>query len=396
MSGTALLCLMVFCNTFSIGGFNPLLPEIGRRQGLADWELGLLAGTFGFARMCGAIPSGWLAGRRLAVALGLSPAFLALGLALVASAGPFPVLIAGRFCMGLGHTLGTVSALTAILLDDRGANASVRLNTFEFAGMAGILAAVALVGSLPATWAWNASFAVTASPLLAVVLLLPAMRRHFGHVALDAPAAAAPTATLAVRRAEARPVPPIVVAMFVVGILLALTWSSVSQFLLPLRGTREFGLSRGGLAWLFAVAQVVDLLALLPVGRCADRLGRVVVLGVVTAVMGLGTVAVGLGGLPLFVAGCAAFGFGLAGWMLPLGVIREHTSRARLGWRTGCYRVGVDASVFLGPLVSGLLGARGAAVFVAAVGVLALAAGVALLMRPALLVRPPVLAPREP
>jgi len=38
----------------------------------------------------------------------------------------------------------------------------------------------------------------------------------------------------------------------------------------------------------------------------------------------------------------------MAGWMLPLGVIRDHTDGARLGWRTGVYRVGVDGAIFLG------------------------------------------------
>jgi MFS family permease len=88
------------------------------------------------------------------------------------------------------------------------------------------------------------------------------------------------------------------------------------------------------------VAQFVDLAALLPVGRLADRLGRAPVLGVVIVVLGLGTAAVGLGSFPWFVAGCACFGFGLAGWMLPVGIIREHTRPEALAWRMGLYRVG--------------------------------------------------------
>ena len=144
--------------------------------------------------------------------------------------------------------------------------------------------------------------------------------------------------------------------MFAVGIVLALAWSSVSQFLLPLRGAREFGLDRGGVSGLLMLAQLVDLLALLPVGRLADGLGRMPVLGVVIVVLGLGTAAVGLGSFPWFVAGCACFGFGLAGWMLPVGVIREHTRAEHLAWRMGLYRVGVDAAMFFGPFASGLLG----------------------------------------
>ena len=59
---TLVLCVLVFCNTSCIGSFGPLLPEIGRTQALADWQLGVLAGSFGFARMIADVPSGMLAG----------------------------------------------------------------------------------------------------------------------------------------------------------------------------------------------------------------------------------------------------------------------------------------------------------------------------------------------
>ena len=59
--------------------------------------------------------------------------------------------------------------------------------------------------------------------------------------------------------------------MLGVGMLMALAWSSVSQFLIPLRGTREFGLGRGGVSILMALAQIVDLIVLLPVGRLQVR-----------------------------------------------------------------------------------------------------------------------------
>ena len=170
--------------------------------------------------------------------------------------------------------------------------------------------------------------------------------------------------------------------MLGVGMLFAFCWSSVSQFLIPLRGTREFSLDRAGISRLLAMAQVVDLMALIPVGQLADRLGRSRVLGAVALALGLGTLGTGLGSFPLFVLGCAGFGLGLAGWMLPLGVIREHAGRERLAWRTGLYRAGVDAAVFLGPVVSGLLGARAAGFFVAGVGLAAFLAGARLLWRP--------------
>ncbi len=166
--------------------------------------------------------------------------------------------------------------------------------------------------------------------------------------------------------------------MFGVGIVMALAWSAISQFLIPIRGTREFGLDRAGVSQLLALAQVVDLVALLPVGWLADRMGRLLMLAVVSGCLGIGSWAVGLGSFPFFVGGTVLLGVGMAGWMFPLGVIREYTDAAHFAWRTGLYRVGIDAAAFLGPLVCGLIGEAHTGLFVSAVGVLAVAAAVTL------------------
>ena len=373
--GTALLCLMVFANTVCVGAFGPLLPEIARAQSLADWQLGLLAGSFGFARMIADVPTGLLAGRRLGTSLAAAPALLVAGVLLLWSAGPFPVLILGRVLVGLGHSLGMVAGLTAILLDQRGAAGSMRLNVFEFAGMAGVLGGLAGIGLLPAAWGWPRSLIVACSPVVITVFLVPRLRRQFP----DQPGAPAGARSRALAApASAGRTPPLVWLMFAVGIIMGLAWSSVSQFLIPLRATREFGLDRAGVSQLLGLTQVVDLVALLPVGWLADRLGRVFMLAAVSACLGFGAFAVGLGSFPFVVAGCVLLGLGMAGWMFPLGVIREHTDSRLFAWRTGLYRVGVDAAAFLGPVVCGLIGEAHTGLFVSAVGVGAVAASIGL------------------
>jgi MFS family permease len=377
-SGTALLCLVVFASTVCVGAFGPLLPEIGRAQGLPDWQLGVLAGSFGFARMAADLPAGALATRRLATSLTVAPIALLVGMLLLASAGPFPVLVLGRLLTGLAHTLVMVGSLTAVLQDRQGPRASMRLNTLEFAGMLGVLGGLALVGLLPERWPWNLTLLAATGPVvvslagtLVLTRLLPGRLASAPPTASDAAARPMPSARVA-------PVPPIVRLMFALGVVMALAWSAVSQFVIPLRGTREFGLDRAGISGLLSLAQLVDLIVLLPVGWLADRIGRPPVLTGVAATLGLGLFAVGLGSLPLMVAGCALFGLGMAGWMLPLGVIREHTDVTRLGWRTGVYRVGVDGAIFLGPLICGVLGETHTPIFIALVGVAAVAIAVRL------------------
>jgi len=270
-----------------------------------------------------------------------------------------------------------VGGLTAVLLEG-GGSVSTRLNLFEFAGMLGILGGLGTVALVPAAWGWKLALALASAPVVLSLLLLPELRRRFP----DAPAlvrrAAAASADMPGRRGDRG----VVALMFGTAIVFALTWSSASAFVIPIRGTREFGLTRTGISWLLGMAQAIDLAALIPVGRLADRLGHGLILGAASVMLGLGAVAVGLGSRVWFGIGCACLGLGLAGWMLPLGVIRHHTPAAQLGWRTGLYQVGVDAAIFLGPLVTGLLGRGGESVFLALAGAVALALGARLMTRP--------------
>jgi MFS family permease len=360
-----------------MGAFSPLLPEIGRAGALADWQLGIVAGALGFARMAAAIPAGWLAGRYLGTALWASPALMIVGTLVLAASTSFTVLVLGRLLLGFAYTLSTVSGLIALLLEDRGPGASVRLNVFELSAMIGVLGGLGLVGLLPDSWGWRVSLLIASTPLLLILPAVPAIRPRFPDRSVVSETPASRTAAHGGDRMS-----PALWTMFLVGIVLALAWSAVTQFLLPLRGTREFGLDRSGVSTLLMLAQIVDVVALLPVGRLADRLGRTQVLGFVIGVLGIGTAAVGVGSFAWFVVGCAGFGFGMAGWMLPVGVIREHTRAEYFAWRMGVYRVGVDAAMFLGPFASGLLGEENAGLFVTLVGALALVLGTRLLVAP--------------
>jgi len=374
---TGFLFVLLFCNTFGVGAFGPLLPEIGRAQSLPDWQLGLVASAFGFARMGAAMPVGALVARRLAATLMAAPIVLVLGLVFLVSAGPLPVLLAGRFLLGISHTLTMVGGLTAILVESRRTSASVRLNVFEFAGMLGILGGLGLVAVIPSAWGWKVSLIFASAPALVPLLMIPALPRAFPEAPPEPVGAAAAGEGMSRRREDTG----VIALMFGAGMVFALAWSSVSGFVIPIRGTREFGLTRTGISWLLGMAQALDLIALIPVGRLADRVGHGLMLGVSSVLLGLGVLGVGLGPFPLFAVGCACLGLGLAGWMLPLGVIRDHTSVGRLAWRTGLYRVWVDSAIFLGPLFAGTLGPAGESVLLAIIGGAAMALGVRLVFR---------------
>jgi MFS family permease len=165
------------------------------------------------------------------------------------------------------------------------------------------------------------------------------------------------------------------------GTATALSYATVEQFVIPLRGSREFGLDRVGIARLLMLAQLADIATLLPLGALADRRGTPVVLGGILLVFSLALALIGFGTLPMLAIGWVLFGFSMAGWMLPLGILRAVTPPTQIAWRAALYRVSVDGGMFAGPLLAGLLTARHAGALPGVMLVVLAIVGVALLAR---------------
>jgi len=144
-------------------------------------------------------------------------------------------------------------------------------------------------------------------------------------------------------------------ALVGVGAAVAVTYGTVASFLIPLRGSRDFGLDRAGIAQLFMLAQVCDIVALLPLGGLADRRGAPRVLAAVLVTLAAAVGLIAFGAMPHAIVGCVLFGLGMSGWMLPLGLLRSATPASQISWRTALYRVWVDGGMFIGPFLSGLL-----------------------------------------
>ena len=360
---TALLCLTTFSNIFSGGAFPAVLPDMARSAALADWQLGLVAGAFGFARMVAAIPIGLFLTHNLRRALWLGPLVLATGALCVTSGGGLPMLVLGRLLMGLGQALSMVGGLTAILRFQSGTNLAAALAAYELSAMIGMLGGAAVIAALPGSLPWNTAFLLTCTPQLIGVITvpkllaaLPAQDGAGGAQPLFARQATNGTAVNPTSHADQTRRPSLVPLAFAAGGMIALTYSTMEQFLVPLRVSREFGLERAGVARLFMVQQVFDIAALIPTGILADRRGAARVLSVILMVMATANALVGFGTLPVVVLGCALFGLSMSGWMLPLSVLRRETAAEQVSWRTGLYRVCVDGGLFLGPFLSGILG----------------------------------------
>ena len=359
---TALLCLTTFANIFPGGAFPAVLPDIARSAALADWQLGIVAGAFGFARMVAAIPIGLFLTHNLRRALWLGPLVLAAGALCFSSGGGLPTLVLGRLMMGLGQALSMVGGLTAVLRFQSGASIAAALAAYELSAMIGMLGGAGAIALLPAHLPWSTAFLLTCTPLLIGVVAVPRLlatlpvEHRSGARLFARQAASAAPADAASSGPDTGHHGSLVPLAFVAGGTVALTYSTMEQFLVPLRVSREFGLDRAGVAQLFMVQQVFDIVALLPTGILADRRGAAPVLAGVLLVMAVANALVGFGTLPVVVVGCALYGLSMAGWMLPLSVLRRETPSEQISWRTGLYRVCVDAGLFLGPFLSGLLG----------------------------------------
>ena len=152
--------------------------------------------------------------------------------------------------------------------------------------------------------------------------------------------------------------------------------------MIPVRGSREFGLERAGIARLLMLSQLVDIVALLPVGALADRRGTPRVVAAIMLAFTVALILIGFGTLPMMAVGCALFGLGMAGWMLPLGILRSVTPPAQVAWRVALYRVSVDGGMFLGPVLAGVLTARHTGVLPAALIIVMTTLAVTLLAQP--------------
>ena len=379
---------MTGANTVSLGAFPALLPELGASAGLADWQLGAVAAAFGFARMLTDVPVGLFITHHLTRALRLGPLVLLAGALLVVVGGAFGALVLGRALMGAGHTLANLAALTAILRHRAGPGLASSLAALEFSAMLGVLAGAGLAAVLPGAVAWNVAFLIACAPALLTLALVPPLLRALPRAEGNG------SRPLFARSAEASLVespapsgatdaarPWLGLLAGAAGAAVAISYATIEQFVIPVRGSREFALDRAGIARLLMVGQAVDILALLPLGALADRRGARPVLGAILLVFAVAVALVAFGTLPLMAAGCVLFGLSMAGWTLPLGILRAVTPPAQVAWRTGLYRVAVDGGMFLGPLLAGLLSAHHAGALPTVLITMLAATGTALLAR---------------
>ena len=352
-----LLCLIIFVSTLSIGAFPVLLPEIGLRNGIEYFALGAIAGAFGLARVFADVPAGLFITHHLRRALVFGVLSVAAGVICLGLGGPYGLLMTGRALGGIGHAFVMLGGMTAIIRCAPLGSRAFSLNAFEMCAMFGVLCGMITAGFLPAEWPWNATLLVASAPQVAALMILPLLLRTIPSDSIVGSPRPVFSRGLATDIATG-PRPRIsrtTILAFTVGWVIAIAWSSIGQFILPIRASRDFELGREGVAMLLSIPQVFDVLLLLPIGLLADRISHARVLAVVLVIMAAGVSTIAFGSMHIAILGCALLGIGLAGWMLPVSLLNRDVTSHAVSWRTALYRTGVDSGMFLGPVMSGLL-----------------------------------------
>ncbi|RLP73172.1 MFS transporter [Mycetocola manganoxydans] len=328
----------------------PVLPVYVRSFGVGYLEIGAVVSAFALMRFvaspfCGRLID-WL-GERTLLAIGIG--IVALSSALVGLAGSYVEILLLRGAGGIGSAMFTVSAMTLLLrstpASSRGRSVGFYQGGFLLGGMAG-----PAIGGVLATVSLTAPFFFYAGTLAVAGLVGLVLLQRGAVEDSGAPAPAELPLRSVLRDPRFRAA---CLANFANG------WTSlgVRSALIPVLVVEVLS---GTAAWTgaaFAIAAVVQTIALGPAGRFVDTVGRK------PAILGAYTVAaatiLAISIAPNFailtvllcVYGIAAAFMGTA----PAAAVGDATAGARGGRPVAVFSMTSDLGAIAGPLVAGWL-----------------------------------------
>lgn len=282
------LSVVAFFVAVGFGVIVPVLPVFARSFGVGNFAVGAVVSGFAFMRLVTA-PGAPLLGRRLGerTVLGIGMLVVAASSVGAGLARTYVQLLVMRGVGGIGSAMFTVSAMTllvrAVEPAMRGRASAMYGSGFLIGGMAG-----------PAVGAIFASISLRAPFFFYAVTLAAA--GAIGLFLLSAPVAPSPDSG----DAAPRPTLPLRVALGDVRYRAALLtvfaqgWQSqgVRSTLVPVLVVVSFGLTPTWTAGVFALAAVVQTLAIAPAGHAVDVRGRrpsMVAAGLITGIGALAT-----------------------------------------------------------------------------------------------------------
>lgn len=353
-----------------LGLIAPLLPEIERRTGASDSELGVALAAYAIPILLVSLPLGRLsdiAGRRPLLLTGLG--LITVGSALIAVSDALAPLIAGRAIQGVGSAASWIAALALVSDLAPPGRKGESIGFALAANSVGAIAGPALGGFAGEVVGFEFPFLLVAAAglllgLLALVLL-PRGRAEAG----------APPSRLGDLLGVALSPRVLPATLVVIGAAAVL---GLVEVVVPLDADERFGLSAAAIGGLFAATIAVDAVAAPIAGRAGDRVGRVPValVGLVSLAASTALLAV-LPGVAGLIAGLAVFGVGVGSvFASAVPWIDDAFGGLAKGFGYGFLNVVYATGYSIGPVLAGLaLDASGPALAywgaTAAIGLLA-------------------------
>lgn len=345
------LGLIAFFVALGFGVLVPVLPNFAAHFGANDFMVGLVVSTFAAMRLatspfCGRILE--RLGGRTTLAVGVF--IVAVSSSTMAFATNYWWLLGWRAAGGIGSAMFTVSAMTLLLAsvpaDMRGRATGFYQTGFLIGGMAG-----PALGGLLARVSLVAPFHFYAITLAAA-----------GTVGLAMLSTTTTRAELPGKARQARPLHEVLAdARFQAACTanFAQGWNSIGvrNSLIPLVIVAGLGLTPTWTGTVFAVAAIVQTIALAPVGRFVDTVGRrPAMLGsgvlMAAAIMGVawsGSIWSLMGLMCVYAVGAAAMG------TAPAASVGDATGGVRSGTPVALFSMSSDLGAIIGPLVAGAL-----------------------------------------
>lgn len=340
-----------FLVALGFGVMIPVLPVLAKSFDASNFELGMVVSAFAFMRLvmspfCGRLNA--LIGERNAIAIGMS--IVGGSSVLMGVSSTYWQLLLWRALGGIGSAMFTVGALTLLLASApfhlRGRASGLYQGGFLLGGMAGpavggLLARI----SITAPFFFYAGMLFIASALVMVMLRQPKRAataveqtgRPFGEVIRDVRYQAALAQTFG-QGWQSFGVRNALVPVVVVEILYQdPTWTGIS----------------------FAVAAVIQTLALGPVGNFVDKIGRRPVMITAGFITGGATVLIPFAGniwVLMAILGVYGIGSAMQG-TAPTAAVGD-AAGGRGGTAVAVYSMMSDVGAILGPLAAGWLADR--------------------------------------
>lgn len=325
----------------------PVLPVFARQFGVSTLQIGLIVSGFALMRLVAGPFTGWVnraIGERLAIALGMF--WVGTTTAIAGAATSYTGLLVWRSLSGVGSAVFSVAAISMLLssvpAEKRGQASGLYQGGFLLGGMAG----PAIGGLLGAVSLSAPFYFYGASMVVAGVFILVMIKQSRAGGTTR----------------ETRKPRPMREVVRDVGYQAACVsgfgqgWQSFGarSALVPLLVVGSLGLTSNWTGIAFSIAAVAQALALLPVGRAVDTIGRRPLMIAAGLITGAATLAMPFApNIWVLIAALCVYGVGASmQGTAPTAAVGD-AARGGSGTPIAVFSMTTDLGAILGPLLAG-------------------------------------------